>query len=382
MAFVYRKATEADRDKYIDFANLVFSMAHRPHDFKAMLPKVYGDGKQTASMQNLALDDQGNVRGLVAAMPGEMIVLGETLKTGYVGTVSVHPYARGEGHMKKLMAMAIDGMRAEGCDLSMLGGQRQRYEYFGYTKGGISYTYTASPTNVRHALGNVDAGAIEIRAIAPDDAESIAMAHALHARKPVHGARTLANFFEIASSWMAKLMGVYRLGAMIGYMIVGENGDSAPIAEMMLDDFALTGAVIKKHLEMTGARGCAIECADCDIALRRELARFAEYSTVSEAHQMLIFNFPKVIGAFLKLKASYARLEDGVRSFVIDGQPITVCVKMNQVSVTGEAGEDAVPITAMDAQYLFFGRDGQFFGESLPMGWAPLPLYLDNADGF
>jgi hypothetical protein len=357
-------------------------MAHRPHDFKALLPKVYGDGKQTAFMQNLALDDQGNVRGLVAAMPNEMIVLGETLKTGYIGTVSVHPYARGEGHMKKLMAMAIDGMRAEGCDLSMLGGQRQRYEYFGYTKGGISYTYTATPTNVRHALGNVDAGVIEIREIAPGDVEAIAHAHALHSFKAVRGARTPENFHDIATSWMAKLMGVFRSGAMIGYMIVGANGDSAPIVEMMLDDFSLTGAVIKKHLEQTGARGCEITCADYDIALRRELARFAEYSIVSEAQQMLIFNFPKVIGAFFKLKASYARLEDGVRSYVIDGQPLTITVKMNRVAVTSEAGEDAVPLTAMDAQYLFFGRDGQFFGESLPMGWAPLPLYLDNADEF
>jgi hypothetical protein len=54
-------ATEADRDRYIDFANLVFSMAHRPTTFKQLVPKVYGDGKKTAHMQNLALDDAGNI---------------------------------------------------------------------------------------------------------------------------------------------------------------------------------------------------------------------------------------------------------------------------------------------------------------------------------
>jgi predicted N-acetyltransferase YhbS len=374
-------ATEADRDNYIDFANLVFSMAHRPHDFKALCPKVYGDGKKTAHMQNLALDGAGNVRGLVAVLPNEMTVMGEVLKIGYVGTVSVHPYARGEGHMKKLMNMALSGMRESGCDLTMLGGQRQRYEYFGYTRGGVAYSYTATATNVRHALSEVDASDIEIRPLEAGDTEAIGAACALHAKKPCRGARTPENFLEIATTWMAKPMAIFKAGAFAGYMIVGWNGDAAPITEFALADNALVGAVVKKYLEKTGAKSCEIACADYDVELRRALARFCEYSVLRESQQLAIFNFPKVIGAFLKLKASYARLEDGTRSYLIDGQPLTVSVEANKVTVTTEAGPDAAKLSAMDAQRIFFGRDGHLFGE-LPLGWAPLPLYLDNADDF
>jgi predicted N-acetyltransferase YhbS len=381
MDFTYRVATEADRDNYIDFANLVFSMAHRPHDFKALCPKVYGDGKKTAHMQNLALDGAGNVRGLVAVLPNEMTVMGEVLKIGYVGTVSVHPYARGEGHMKKLMNMALSGMQESGCDLTMLGGQRQRYEYFGYTRGGVAYSYTATATNVRHALSDVDASDIEIRPLEAGDAEAIGAACALHAKKPCRGARTPENFLEIATTWMAKPMAIYKGGSFAGYMIVGWNGDAAPITEFELADDALVGAVVKKYLEKTGAKSCEIACADYDVELRRALARFCEYSVLRESQQLAIFNFPKVIGAFLKLKASYARLEDGTRSYLIDGQPLTVSVEANKVTVTAEAGPDAAKLSAMDAQRLFFGRDGHLFGE-LPLGWAPLPLYLDNADDF
>lgn len=39
----YRIATPADREDAIDFANYVFSQAHRPHDFKKLLPKEYAD---------------------------------------------------------------------------------------------------------------------------------------------------------------------------------------------------------------------------------------------------------------------------------------------------------------------------------------------------
>lgn len=382
MGFTYRVATEEDRDQYIDFANLVFSMAHEPHDFKALLPKVYGDGKKTAHMQNLALDDGGKIRGLIAVMPGEMTVMGETLRTGYVGTVSVHPYARGEGHMKKLMKMALDGMRARGCDLSMLGGQRQRYEYFGYTRGGISHGYAVTTTNIRHALSNVDTSDIEIREISAGDHEAIGAACAMHAKKPCRGTRNPADFYDIATSWRAKFMGIYKTGAMVGYMIVGWNGDECPITEMMLTDWTYTGAVMKKYFAVSGAKEIRTVCADDETGLRRELARFAEYSIIRAGQQLAIFNFPKVIGTFLKLKASYAPLADGVCAYVIDGQPITISVKANEVTVTNKASGDAKPITALDAQHLFFGQDGNLFGEQLPLGWAPLPLYLDNADGF
>ena len=91
MSFVYRKATEADREKYVDFANMVFSCAHEPHDFQKLIPKVYDPSQQTAYMHNIAVRDDGSVRGVVAVMPGVLNVMGTELKYGYVGTVSVHP---------------------------------------------------------------------------------------------------------------------------------------------------------------------------------------------------------------------------------------------------------------------------------------------------
>ena len=76
MNFTYRNATEADRASYLDFANMVFSCAHVPHDFQALIPKVYGPDRKTAYMQHLALDEKGGVRGLVVlAEAGKRIFL-------------------------------------------------------------------------------------------------------------------------------------------------------------------------------------------------------------------------------------------------------------------------------------------------------------------
>ena len=184
MGFTYRIATPADRDAYIDFINYVFSHDHQPHDFKALLPKEYGDGRESRAAHFLALDDEGHIRGCVAALPFTVRVLDQDLKYAYIGSVSVHPYARGEGHMKHLMAMVEAWLVEQQVDAAVLGGQRQRYQYFGYSKGGMSVRYDFSFDNARHALRNVSTDGWSVEEITDAQDPRLAEMHALHAAQP------------------------------------------------------------------------------------------------------------------------------------------------------------------------------------------------------
>lgn len=378
MSFIYRKATENDREKYVDFANMVFSSAHVPHDFQKLIPKVYDPAQQTAYMHNIAVRDDGSIRGLVAVMPGVLNVLGDELKYGYVGTVSVHPYSRGEGHMKKLMAMAIEGMKADGVDIAMLGGQRQRYEYFGFTGGGVMRTHNVTKTNLRHALGNASTENISITDVKPDDAETIANCCALNAGRKVFAQRTPENFFDISRTWNNVLKAVSVNGEFAGYMTV--NGNS--FGEIMLVDWNNTALVLKKYMEISGFDALRISTGDYELEFNRVLAGVEEHTSIEHSEMLRIFNFPRVVGALMKLKASYAPLADGVRSFVIDGKPMTIYVRSGRVDVTEEALEGAEELTAMQAQRLFMGIDGELLEGYLPLGWAPLPLYMSHQDAF
>lgn len=378
MSFIYRKATETDREKYVDFANLVFSCAHVPHDFQKLIPKVYDPARQTAYMHNIAVRDDGSIRGMVAVMPGVLNVLGVELKYGYVGTVSVHPYSRGEGHMKKLMAMAIEGMEADGIDIAMLGGQRQRYEYFGFTRGGVRRAHNVTKTNLRHVLGNASTENISITDVKPDDAEMAAKCCALNAGRKVFGQRTPENFFVISQTWNQALKSVSVDGEFAGYITV--NGDD--VGEIMLTDWKNTARVLKKYMEISGLNALSLSTGDYEVELNRALACLEERTAIEHSEMLRIFNFPRVIGALMKLRASYAPLADGVRSFVIDGKPMTVRVCRGRVDVTEEALEGAEELTAMYAQRLFMGIDGELLAGYLPLGWAPLPLYMSHQDAF
>jgi hypothetical protein len=141
-------------------------------------------------------------------------------------------------------------------------------------------------------------------------------------------------------------------------MIVGWNGDVSPITELALADDALAAAVVKKHLEQTGATSMEIVCADYDVGLRRALARFCEFATLREVEQLAIFNFPKVIGAFLKLNGVQRAPEDGSAQYVIDGRP----PHHRRQGQRGHRDTEAAPDAGRSPPWMpvpLFRRDGQ-----------------------
>lgn len=87
--------------------------------------------------------------------------------------------SRGKGHLALLMQDAQERMQAAGCDIAMLGGQRQRYERFGYVPAGAHWEFTLTPRNVR----DIRTGGVALAPLAeyPSWLES---ARALHEKQP------------------------------------------------------------------------------------------------------------------------------------------------------------------------------------------------------
>ena len=140
----YRHSFPEERETVIATANRVFGDAGADINFETAIPKVYGAEQETSDLQYIAVDENRKIHALIARLPNRIHVGAEILKCGCIGTVSVIPESRGRGHMKELMRLWEQEMRAEGTDLAILGGQRQRYQYFGYVPGAPQYTFTIS----------------------------------------------------------------------------------------------------------------------------------------------------------------------------------------------------------------------------------------------
>lgn len=375
---VYRRAKPEEREAYIQFADMVFTDSGDVIHFDQSIPKVYAPGVDSAWMQNIAVDDEKGIRGLVAVQPGVLYAGGEEIKTGYIGTVSVHPEARGEGHMKKLMAMSMEQMIEDGVDAAFLNGRRQRYEYFGYAYGGCSYNILITKACVQHALSDVNADGVSFVEM-NQESEWVDEAANLHDGRYVHCLREREKFVDICRTYLNKLWAVLKDGAFIGYFVA--NGDGTHVAEICMKNVRDVDAAIKAWILRNDVNLLSLSVPGWDRPLMKHLNAYAEGASYGPNGQVCVLNFRKVIRAMLKVKAGYAKLCDGTMALDIEGDRFTVVVRDNEIEIC-EGGENAVSMSKLEFNRLLaypFDYEGR---PNAPEGWFPLPFCFTAPDKF
>ena len=108
----YVRGTREDMCELMDFANMVFSMSSGSIDFEQLLPKAYSPERNMLAAHHL-IKEEGRIKALIDVLPMTLQMGEESLKAGYIGTVSVHPKARGKRYMITLMDEVEKQQRAE-----------------------------------------------------------------------------------------------------------------------------------------------------------------------------------------------------------------------------------------------------------------------------
>ena len=406
MEFTYRVAGPSDRENYIDFINYVFSHAYAPSDFKCMLPKEYGDGRESQAIHFLALDAQEHIRAVVALLPFSLHIAGHTLNCGFIGSVSVHPYARGEGHMKKLMAMVDSWMRKKDIDLAILGGQRQRYQYFGYTKGGLHMSYSVEIRNLRHALNDVSTDGFTIEEITDANDARLGEIYALYQMSPVRAERAPEQLFDILRSYGHRLYAAMKNGSFAGYFTACKN----VIAELTVKNPAHYKPILKCRMQTEADNEITVLVSPWDRALMRTLDTFAEDVRLTSGENYKVYSWYKTLPTFLTLKKLVSgRISDGCSHLCIDGKPIRICCENGEISfcedntaatvaasqnidVNASGTSAAKNISSIYEKYTSLELQEKIFAPSAllrpsyiggaPSDWFPVPITIPVADQF
>jgi len=163
--------------------------------------------------------------------------------------------------MKKLMGMAIEDMKKSGCDYSGLGGQRQRYEYFGYSQANNQWFFTVSATNVRHALSG---------------------------REPLL---------------------TYRDGELFGKN--GEKSGTINGYSLTLSDYSLTPDAVAAYLNSVGQSSSVYRVAPYELEKIEAFGSLSENISFANYGMQRIFNFRRCLEAGLKLRAAAGLCENG-----------------------------------------------------------------------
>jgi predicted N-acetyltransferase YhbS len=139
-----------------------------PGTFERLFPHLYRPAEALCSSAYLVEVD-GRIVSHVGLYPIELVVHDETITVGGIGGVATLHAERGKGHMTRLLYHAIDEMRERGYPMSWLGGDRQRYNAFGWERAGLVYELGFS----RRSLDRAGVTPAEIEARFPRDAVDV-----------------------------------------------------------------------------------------------------------------------------------------------------------------------------------------------------------------
>lgn len=386
----YVKGTSADAEDIVEFADYVFSQAHEPHDFQSLLPKLYKEGKDTQKFHYLVKED-GKIRAMLGAFPMKMQIGEEVVKFAGIGTVSVHPKSRGKGYMKKLLQWAIKDMQQDGMVFSVLGGQRQRYGYFGYEPSGTAYRFTLTKTNIRHAYMDLDMCHYQWKKLSQND-PLLDQAYQLYQKKEVKVLREKEEFYDILCNWKSVPYAILKGNDFCGYICL--KGGSVDELELEYEeDF---GEICKFLFEEKKLDALYFNLSSLEIKRIAELVTICEEFLATSDYQFCIHNFYAVMKACMTYEAKIRPFQDGIGVLEIQNHScFMIQVRNNEIEIkeitqlemeeekTKTANLSYLSLSLPLATQVIFSPAANMGIRSMPQcfkNWFPLSLFLSSQD--
>lgn len=379
----YRKALPKDFPHILDFLNMVFSMSHCPHDFRQLLPKIYKEGQEQKSIHYLALENE-EIKACVCVVPITLCCGNKTITCATVGSVSVHPYSRGKGYMRKLMHMAIQDMKESDVPMSTLSGLRNRYQYYGYEKGGTVFQYCFTSDNFRHCRERFSKRDINLCQIQDEKTPLLAEVQAIQENQLLFAKRNPEDFLSIMKSWNTKLYAILENQMCKGYAALQGNH----ILELCLTDEDLLFTSLEKCLKESNSNELFLRVTPYDTYLFKGCTRLFESFTISPDDNYMIFDYPKVLEFFLTVKSSYMPLSSGSLNFTIKEQgSFRIQVDNGTPSVTqlkNSEEKSALEFSSFESILALFSPNHSLILDETQLpencNWFPLPLALSPLD--
>lgn len=371
-----------DFEEAMDFLNLVFS-AHAPHDFARLLPLLYRPIDQHMA-HNFAIRQKGRIRAIVGLFPLQWQVGQVALRVAGIGGVSSHPNCRGTGLMQRLMRHCVGQMKEQGFHLSWLGGQRQRYLYFGYEKCGVSLSFSVNKSNLKHCFTGEPR--LRFAPLAPQDAAGLARAKALHDAQVAHAQRPLEDFYYHCLSWLHRpFVALDGEGRMAGYLVASGKGDY--VAELVAESDE-TALEMARSWVAQGEQGVSIELSSMAGSLVRRLGQVCEGVSIRSSGNWQVFAWAEVVDALLKLRRASGPLAEGAMVIEVEGYgQLQLKVEGERAGCVSTEEQPDLRCAAPAALRLLFGPLPPSLVMPLPgraallESWCPLPLFWARQDG-
>lgn len=387
-------------EEILDFANMVFSMEYSSTDFAALLPKAYSPERSGIPIHHI-IKEEDKIKALIDLYPITLQLQGESehsVKAAYIGTVSVHPKARGRRYMISLMKKVEEDARNQGCALMILDGDRHRYQHYGFERAGIRYSFRVETGNITHCCAKIyDKGYMvsPIYSFEELDEQSSCLdgLYRLYQKRLVT-ARSRDDFLLCLQSYGATAYAILMEGRPVGYVSLSADGKN--ISEIELDDVSELPRVLYDLMMGFEAEQLGISVGMDETDKIVQLEKACDCCNVSMSHQIKILDYAAVFAFLLKWKQKYDTLVTseyvlGVRNaqtgstenYRLSVAEDAVCVSRTERAADTVLEElELVRVLTTSLFHVAQQRGERGKIKNAPAGWFPLPFYLPEADTF
>jgi predicted acetyltransferase len=377
-----------ERLRAVDFAEAMEVMDTSfgfdpPTGFPMIHPAIYRPTDEWMRC-NYAIRRGGRIAAVVGVY-SRVTAVGETeWRVAGVGGVCVHPDHRRSGLMKLLMDRAVEDMQGD-AHISFLGGQRQRYAYWGYEKCGMNPVFNVRESNLRHAF-DAPPSTIKFEPLGEHYSDRVEACKAFYDQRPIHGVRPLEDFVKHLLTWRHEpWVALDEDGIPVGYLTVADKGSG--IAELVGVSDDVRVDMVRAWVGRKEGRALGVRLQPDDISLIRLLGTFCESGRIEPACNWRILDWPVVVDALMKVKHELTPLAEGHVVIDVTEARLALTVSGGEASCTETDEEADLTVPALDAHRLLFGPQAPSLVMDLPSGaqsldgWCPLPLGYAHPDG-
>ncbi len=321
--YFVERLNAGDYDELLHFMNTVYNIPSGK-SFESELPKMWRRTDE-AMGKHIAIRIDGKIAATVGIYPLPIIIAGQKVLFSTVGNVGTLPEFRNLGLMKTLMNAAMKELETIGADASRLGGERQRYNRYGYETAGMSFRYRLTKKNIISYYDGTISGerlprtALRFRSVKRNDTETLKTLQALQQQGLMYMLRgNETDFFDTACSWGMQLWeAIDEAGNIVGYL--SASADAATIGEQYALTPGLLYSMLLSWLELHKTDELHLLTSPHDTALNQHLNKLCEECKIEPSSNFKIIHWDKVVDALLKLKCSLAKLPKGSLNVGIKG---------------------------------------------------------------
>ena len=374
------RARPSEYDRIQRFLEDVYG--HGFNYFPSAYPSVWE--RENTDFRNIfVIREDKKIVSLVRIFPLNTVQGGVDVDLAGIGAVSTLYSHRGKGYMGILLQHTFDEMKRQGFPLSVLGGDRHRYNNFGYENGG-----KVLELNVRsRGLQKNSVRSVSAKRYAPSDKKVLKKIMSASEKQNYRKKRTLQDFEEV---YKKQGIGVYYAeeGMRFAFVVVSatESGDPGIKKIMELGGNAeLIPGILQHLMERFGFTGFDIIFPDIRDVPHCLLAIASSWNIRSEL-MIKIINLKETLELFSRQKDFLFPENEELTLTIKDKESVVISKKGGILKIICGKGKNEVALTEIEMVRLLFGTS-LWVPEGIDRNviqivkqFLPLNIYLPRLD--